>query len=81
MRPVVLQKRILKEFHHGHPGIGRMKDQMRSYTYWPNMDKDIEQVVKIRKGCQLAAKAPPVKFTSWPKTDVPWTRLHIDYAE
>lgn len=44
--PVVLQKRILKEFHQGHPGIGRMKALMRSYVYWPNMDKDIEQVVK-----------------------------------
>ena len=78
--PVVLQKRILKEFHQGHPGIGRMKALMRSYNYWPNMDKDIEQVVKTCKGCQLAAKASPVKFTPWPKTDVPWTRLHIDYA-
>lgn len=28
----------------------------------------------------MAAKAPPVKYTPWPKTDVPWTRLHIDYA-
>ena len=44
------------------------------------MDKDIEQVVKTCKGCQLAVKAPPVKFTPWPKTDVPGTRLHIDYA-
>ena len=78
--PVVLQRRILKEFHQGHPGVGRMKALMRSYTHWPNMDKDIEQVVKTCKGCQLAAKAPPVKFTPWPKTDVPWTRLHIDYA-
>ena len=77
---VVLQKQILKEFHLGHPGIGCMKALMRSYTYWPNMDKDIEQVVKTCKGCQLAAKAPPVKFTPWPKTDVPWTRLHIFYA-
>ena len=78
--PVVLQKRILKEFHQGHPGIGRMKALMRSHTYWPNMDKDIEQVVKTCKGCEQAAKAPSVKFTLWPKTDVPWTRLHIDYA-
>ena len=57
-----------------------MKALMRSYTYWPNMDKDIEQVVKTCKGCQLAVKALAVKFTPWPKTDIPWTRLHIDYA-
>ena len=68
---VALQKRILKEFHQGYPGIGRMKALMRSYIYWPNMDKDIEQVVKTCKGCQLAAKALPVKFIPWPKTYVP----------
>ena len=70
----------MKEFHQGYPGIGRMKALIRSYTYWPNVDKDIEQVVKTCKGCQLAAKAPPVKFTPWPKSDVPWTRFHINYA-
>ena len=69
--PFVLQKRILKEFHQGHPGIACMKALMRSYTYWPKMDKDIEQVVKACRGCQLAAKAPPVKIMPWPKTDVP----------
>lgn len=78
--PVVLQRRMLKEFHQGHPGIARMKALMRSYIYWPKMDKDIEQIVKACRGCQLAAKAPPVKIIPWPKTDVPWTRLHIDYA-
>ena len=46
MMPVVLQKRILKEFHQGHSGIGRIKALMRSYTYLPNKDKDINQVVK-----------------------------------
>ena len=28
----------------------------------------------------LAAKAPPVKFNTWPKTDKLWSRLHIEYA-
>ena len=45
--PTTLQKRILKDFHVGHPGITRMKSLMRSYVYWPNMDKDIENIVKI----------------------------------
>ena len=78
--PSVLKKKILKDFHMGHPGITRMKALMRSYVYWQGMDMDIENVVKCCKGCAKAAKAPPVKYYPWPKTDRPWSRLHIDYA-
>ena len=78
--PATLQRRILKDFHVGHPGINRMKSLMRSYTYWKNMDKDIENMVKKCKGCALAAKALPIKYSPWPKTDRPWTRIHVDFA-
>ena len=48
-----------------------MKALMRSYIYWYGMIKEIEN---------LAAKAPPVKFNPWPKTNKPWSRLNINYA-
>ena len=35
-----LQKRILSEFHKGHPGMTRMKSLMRSYVFWLGMDKN-----------------------------------------
>ena len=58
-----------------------MKRLMRSYAYWYNMDRNIENLVKSYKGWALAAKAPPIKFNSWPETDHPWLRLlHIDFA-
>ena len=31
--PTVLTKKILKDFHIGHPGMSRLKALMRSYTY------------------------------------------------
>ena len=62
--PTTLQRRILKEFHSGHPGMSRMKALMRGYTYWPRMDWDIEKIVRECQGCQLAAKAPPVQITT-----------------
>ena len=71
--PYTLQKKILKEFHTGLPGILRMKSLMKGYTYWPRIDQDIENLVKQCRGCQLAARDPLVKIQSWPKTDVPWT--------
>lgn len=44
---IVLQKRILNEFHSGHLGISRMKSLMRSYVYKTKMDQDIEKLVKV----------------------------------
>ena len=78
--PKILQKKILRDFHIGHPGISRMKSLMRSYVYWPKMDSDIESTVKSCKGRALAAKAPAVKISPWPKTDQPWSRIHVDFA-
>ena len=49
----------------------RMKTLMRSYVFWPNMDKEIEENVKSYRGCRITAKAPPMKSTPWPKTDSP----------
>ena len=57
-----------------------MKALMRSYVYWPGMDKNIENMVKSGKRCASVAKAPPIKFNRWPKTDKPWSRLRIDNA-
>ena len=34
--PILLQKRILKEFHVGHPVIARMKSLMTIYDNWIN---------------------------------------------
>ena len=44
------------------------------------MEKDIEDLVRHCKGCRLAAKSPPVRTQPWPKTDIPWSRIHMDYA-
>ena len=51
--PRVLRKKVLKEFHLGHPGISTMKSLMRSYTYWPKMDQDIEDLVRVSISSQI----------------------------
>ena len=78
--PSTMQKHLLKDFHAGHPGSSRMKSLMRSFVYWSNMDKDIENVVKLCKGSALAVKVPPIKFNPCPKTYLPWARIHINFV-
>ena len=75
-----LQRRILKEFHVGHPEISRIKSLMRSYVYLTNMDRDIVNTVKSCKGCALAAKALLIRFSPWPKTNWLWSWIHIDFV-
>ena len=73
--------KIRRKFHIGHLGITRMKSLMYCSTYWLRMDQDIEKIIKECRGCRLLAKAPSIKTQPWLKTDFPWIRLHIDYAE
>lgn len=53
-----LQKRMLKEFHVGHPGISRMQALMQGFVYWPSVDKEVENPVKSCRRCALTAKQP-----------------------
>ena len=48
--------------------------------YWPKMDNDITDIIEKCKGCALAAKAPPTTFKLWPKTEQPWSRIHVDFV-
>ncbi len=53
--------RILGKLHDTHPGIIKMKALARSYVWWPNMDKGIEETISLCPTCQAAQKTPPQK--------------------
>ncbi|CAM4597728.1 unnamed protein product [Leuciscus chuanchicus] len=75
------RKAILKQLHHTHPGISRMKGLARSYVWWPGMDSEIEKEVQSCHTCQESRNPPagaPLHPWEWPET--PWSRLHVDYA-
>uniref|UniRef100_A0A8R1EML3 RNA-directed DNA polymerase n=4 Tax=Caenorhabditis japonica TaxID=281687 RepID=A0A8R1EML3_CAEJA len=79
--PKSLRSRVLQTLHQAHLGTDRMKKLARSFVYWPNIDKDIENLVRNCVDCQAAAKNP-VKTTlePWPASSSPFERVHIDYA-
>ena len=80
MIPSSLQKKILQDFHMGHPGENCIKSFVRCYVYWLNMDKDIANMVDSCKGCALAAKAPATTCKPWSKTDQPWQSIHVNFS-
>ena len=72
---------MLEGLHEGHPGITRMKALARSYVWWPQLDRDLEEVVKTCNPCQLARDSPaPVPLQPWEWPQRPWTHLHIHFA-
>ncbi|XP_047123845.1 uncharacterized protein K02A2.6 [Hydra vulgaris] len=79
--PASLQEVILKELHSAHPGVVRMKALARSYVWWPNMDKSIEETVRRCRLCELHQRSPesaPIHYWEYPSK--PWSRIHLDYA-
>ena len=58
-----------------------MKSIARSYVWWPGMDTENENRVKVCHACQENVNSPakaPVHPWEWPERA--WSRVHIDYA-
>lgn len=81
MIPPKLQSYVLEELHVSHPGMVRMKTLARKHLWWPNLDKELEELVQNCHACQANRQKPataPLHPWSWP-TGV-WQRIHIDFA-
>lgn len=77
----VLRESILAELHEGHFGIVKMKALARGYVWWPNIDKDIENLVANCSKCQK--RRNNVHITEkhiWEPATEPFERVHIDFA-
>ena len=58
-----------------------MKGIARSHVWWPDLDQNIDYVMKLCQNCQLQQTtlvAATVHPLIWPQ--VPWYCLHIDYC-
>jgi len=56
----------------GHPGISRMKELARSYTWWPKIDKEIEEKVRMCCNCHFATNKPEQNLNH------PWERTQLE---
>lgn len=78
--PIKLRKAILENFHESHPGIVKMKTLVRAHVWWPDIDKEIEQ---LAKSCEICAEVAPqpkkAPLTPWLWPDKPWIRIHSDF--
>ncbi len=79
--PSKLRAQVMEELHHAHAGIVKTKALARSYLWWPNIDREIEEVTRSCQSCQAARNSPavaPLHPWLWPSK--PWHRINIDFA-
>lgn len=73
---------MLKTLHENHTGIVRMKMIARSYVWWKNIDKEIEDYVRQCEVCIQTQCVPKEKVeTKWKETTFPFERVHIDFFD
>lgn len=80
--PFSVRKSVLEWLHDTHIGVVQMKALARTYVWWPGIDIDIENWCKCCRPCQsMGSKKNESELSSWPKTSVPFQRIHIDFYE
>lgn len=79
--PHSLRNRVLEDVHRDHIGVVRMKMLARSYWWFPDMDKALENIARSCDTCALHGSMPKAAPTvHWPLCDRPWERVHIDFG-
>jgi len=79
--PQELQSQVLALIHVTHLGENYSKATARAIEWWPNVDSDVADTVKVCQTCQQALNSPPKRVvTPWPRAQSPWERVHLDYA-
>ncbi|CAH2104645.1 unnamed protein product [Euphydryas editha] len=79
--PQKCQQQVLNLLHEGHPGIVRSKMLARSLFWWPSMSLDIETKCQSCESCSVVNFKPSQEKRPWPKTSMPFERVHIDFFE
>ena len=80
--PRSLRGEIVEAYHHqnSHVGFERTYATVRGTYYWPNMYKDLHDVIMSCQECQRSKKSPGMKNA--PLTPVPceslFDRVHVD---
>lgn len=74
--PRKARRAVLLELHDAHSGMAAMKSLARSLCWWPNMDRDIENMARNCHQCQQAQPMPPSRESlSRPAATIPWSRI------
>lgn len=78
--PAGLRERVTQIAHSGHCGIVKMKKLLRTFVWFPQLDRWVEQYVAQCRECQLNTPArakTPCQMSPLPEG--PWLELSMDF--
>jgi hypothetical protein len=85
MVPDSLRHRLISQFHNswfgGHEGVHKTVQRMQLYYFWPNMQNDVNDVIKACERCQKHATIPaipPSSLQPLPTISAPNQSIHAD---
>ena len=76
--PSNLRNNILEILYQQHPGIVRMKSLSRMYVWYPNIDRDITDLVLCCPHCKKVENEPHKNKHPWVWPGSPMDRIHLD---
>ena len=77
--PTVLREDMLKAVHQPHLGEETSKRRAREVLFWPEIDKEIEQMVKAYSTCNQNKKRQQREtLKPHPTPSRPWQRVGVD---
>ena len=80
--PTDMREYMLDQVHEGHFGMDKCKMRMSNCCYWPNVNKEIEEMIRNCPTClEFAPAKPKIKKKDMLHHEVPsipWTKLATD---
>lgn len=79
--PTSLRRQVLDELHSVHFGINKMKSLARSFCWWHQIDKDIENIARNCPSClEIANNPSKISTHVWETPTEVFDRVHVDFA-
>ena len=80
--PVSLRPKVIDLAHECHQGIQRTKTRIRSQFWWPKLDCQVEEAIKVCVPCTETSKTfkggPSPSSEKLPLPNRPWDRIAVD---
>ena len=79
--PTSMQKDMLQRIHEGHQGIERCRVRARTSVWWPNINKEVTEIVQKCPECVKTARQRKEPLITTPLPDWPWKTIGTDLFE
>ena len=76
--PLALRSMMKRKIHEGHLGITKCQERARTYFYWPNINMEIENMVKACSICQKYQKSQSKEEMIQSNISKPWSQIGCD---